>query len=128
MSAAIARIYGHDLDEDRVRTFVLLALLGNEAAGLLKEVGITVGNKLTLEVIKKIPGKTITAINKLVGFKLLTKAGQKGVINLTKWVPVAGGVVGGTFDLVACQTVGRIAKKVFRPIDDSESPTGTADR
>jgi hypothetical protein len=77
MSAAIARIYGHDLDEDRVRTFVLLALLGNEAAGLLKEVGITVGNKLTLEVIKKIPGKTITAINKLVGFKLLTKAARK---------------------------------------------------
>ncbi len=58
--------YGHDLNEDQVRTFVLLTLLGNEATWSLKEVGITVGNKLTLEAIKRIPGKTISAINKLV--------------------------------------------------------------
>jgi uncharacterized protein (DUF697 family) len=116
MAAAIGRIYGHDLDEDQVRTFVLLTLLGNEAAEILRQVGIKVGNRLTLEAIKKIPGQTIRAINKLVGFRLLTKAGQKGIINLTKLVPIAVGIVGGTFDVVACQTVGRIAKKVFEPV------------
>lgn len=118
MAAAIARIYGHSLDEDKVRTFVLLTLLGGEAAELFREVGINVGSRLALEAIKKIPGKTLIAINRAVGFRLLSKAGQKGVINLAKLVPVAGGVVGGTVDLVACQTVGRIAKKVFRPEDD----------
>jgi len=127
MAAAIARIYGHNLDEDQVRTFVLLTLLGNEAAEILRQVGIKVGNRLTLEAIKKIPGKTITAINRLVGFRLLTKAGQKGIINLTKLIPVAGGIVGGAFDLVTCQTVGRIAKKVFQPVENSESPTGVAE-
>ncbi|HEX5444414.1 MAG TPA: EcsC family protein [Pirellulales bacterium] len=115
MAAAIARIYGHNLDDNQVRAFVLLTLLGNEAAELLRQVGIKAGTRLTLEAIKKIPGKTITAINQLVGFRLLTKAGQKGIVNLTKLVPVAGGIVGGTFDLVACQTVGRIAKKIFQP-------------
>ncbi|HVX11370.1 MAG TPA: EcsC family protein [Pirellulales bacterium] len=125
MSAAIARIYGHNLHDDKVRTFVVLTLLGNEAAGLLKEVGVTVGNKLTLEVIKRIPIKSITSINKLVGFRLLSKVSQQGVVDLTKLVPVAGGVVGGTFDLVACQAVGRIAKKVFRPVDGSPPPSPT---
>lgn len=121
MAAAIARIYGHSLDEDKVRTFVLLTLLGGEATEILREVGVKVGSRLTLAAIKRIPGKSLTAINRAVGFRLLSKAGQKGVINLTKLVPVAGGVVGGAVDLVACQTVGRIAKKVFRP-EDTDVP------
>ncbi|MGH7137500.1 MAG: EcsC family protein [Pirellulales bacterium] len=121
MAAAIARIYGHSLDEDKVRTFVLLTLLGGEAAELLREVGVKVGSRLTLATIKRIPGKSLSAINRAVGFRLLSNAGQKGVINLTKLVPVAGGVVGGAVDLVACQTVGRIGKKVFRP-EDAPAP------
>lgn len=125
MAAAIARIYGHDLDDQQVRAFVLLTLLGNEAAEILRQVGIKVGNRLTLEVIRKIPGKTITAINKLVGFRLLTKAGEKGIVNLTKLVPVAGGIVGGAFDLVACQAVGRIAKKVFQPLESGGPPNSS---
>lgn len=120
MAAAIARIYGRDLNEDKVRTFVLLTLLGGEATEILKGVGIKVGNRLTLEVVKKIPGKVLTSINKQVGFRLLTKAGQTGVINLTKVVPIAGGFVGGTVDLLACQAVGRIAKEVFRPASSGE--------
>jgi uncharacterized protein (DUF697 family) len=120
MAAAIARIYGHSLDEDKVRTFVLLTLLGGEAMEILRQVGVKVGNRITLELIKKIPGRTLIAINKKVGFRLLTKAGQKGMINLAKLVPVAGGVVGGTVDLLACQAVGRIAKKVFRPTPDRD--------
>jgi hypothetical protein len=117
MAAAIARIYGHSLDEDKVRTFALLTLLGGEATEILREVGVTAGSRLALEAIKRIPRKTLGAINRAVGFRLLSKAGQKGVINLAKLVPVAGGAVGGAVDLVACQTVGRIAKKVFRPMD-----------
>jgi uncharacterized protein (DUF697 family) len=115
MAAAIARIYGHSLDEENVRTFVLLTLLGGEAVEILREVGVKLSNKLTLQLIKRIPGKMLTAINQKVGFRLLTKAGQTGVINLIKFVPIAGGVVGGTVDLLACHTVGKLAKKVFRP-------------
>lgn len=48
MAAAIARIYGHSLAEDKVRTFILLTLLGNEAKEVLKEAGINVGKKLTM--------------------------------------------------------------------------------
>jgi len=120
MSAAIAKIYGHNLDEDRVRTFVLLTLLGGEAAEVLREAGVIIGSKLTVQAIRMIPSKAIFAINKAVGFRLLTKAGSKGVINLVRIAPVVGGAVGGTIDLVACRTVGALAKRAFRPGDAAE--------
>lgn len=53
-------------------------------------------------------------INQAVGFRLLTKAGEKGIINLTKLVPVVGGVVGGTFDAVTCRITAKAAREAFR--------------
>ncbi len=49
--------------------------------------------------------------NKAVGFRLVTKAGTTGLVNLTKAVPVVGGFVGGTFDYVAVCAVGRYADR-----------------
>ncbi|HEA1012053.1 TPA: EcsC family protein, partial [Escherichia coli] len=57
--------------------------------------------------------ETITAINKRVGFRLLTKFGEKGAINLGKMIPLVGGVIGGTFDGVSTNLVGNIARKTF---------------
>lgn len=114
MSGAIAVIYGHSLREDRVRTLVLLSLLGDAGKEVLKRAGIKVGQKVTQNVIKRIPGKVLIEINKKVGFRLLTKAGEKGVVNLTKAVPLAGGIVGGTFDAVTCRSVGYAAQHIFK--------------
>jgi len=113
MSGAIAHLYGHDLEEDRVRTFVLLSLLGDAGKEVVKSAGIKFGRKLTEAVIKKVSGKSLIEINKRIGFRLITKAGETGVVNLTKFVPVVGGVVGGTFDALACRAVGRTAKSLF---------------
>ncbi len=113
MSGAIASIYGHNIKEDRVRTLVLLSLLGNAAKEPLKEAGIKIGQKVTEKAIQKIPGRVLIEINKKVGFRLITKAGEKGVINLVKIVPVAGGIVGGTVDAVSCRTMGWTAQKIF---------------
>jgi uncharacterized protein (DUF697 family) len=113
MSGAIAHLYGHDLEEDRVRTFVLLSLLGDAGKDVVKSAGIKVGRKLTEAAIHKVSGKTLIEINKRIGFRLMTKAGQTGIVNLTKLVPVVSGVVGGTFDALACRAVGRTAKNLF---------------
>lgn len=115
MCGAIAAIYGHKLNEDRVRTLVLLAILGDSGKEILKDVGITLGKRLTTAVIDRIPGKILIEINKRMGFRLLTKAGQTGLINLTKMVPLVGGPVGGSFDATMCVTVGKTAKAVFAP-------------
>jgi len=52
-------------------------------------------------------------INKKIGFRLITKAGEKGVVNLMKMVPLVGGIVGGTFDGLLVNVCGKTAKKVF---------------
>lgn len=53
-------------------------------------------------------------IHKKVGFRLITKAGEKGIINMVKLVPLAGGLVSGTVDAASCMAVGKTAKHLFR--------------
>lgn len=115
MSAAIAYIYGYDIYDERVKTMVLASILGDCAKEqLVKEVAKEIGVKSATNFIKKsISGKALQAINQKVGYRLLTKAGEKGVINLIKWVPLVGGLIGGAVDCVAWQAVGRTAKYLF---------------
>jgi hypothetical protein len=114
LAGAIARIYGHELKSDRVQTMILLSLAGDAAKDAMKGMGIKLGTKLTQKAIDQIPGRALVEINKRIGFRLLTKAGQRGVVNFSKAVPVVGGFVGGTMDAVVCRYVGRTAKKLFR--------------
>ncbi len=113
MIAAIAHIYGHDIKSDKVKTLVFLCLTGQAAMDILKDTGIQIGNKVALKLLKELPAKTLTEINKKVGFKLLTKFGDKGVINIVKTVPIVSGIISGTFDAVSTNTIGNVSKKVF---------------
>ena len=72
---------------------------------------------MSFEVIKK--------INKAVGFRLLTKFGQTGAINLGKGIPLVGGVVGGAFDGTTTYGIGSVAKNIF--IGADETPQGDVD-
>ena len=92
---------------------ILLCLIGEAGEEILKIAGITIGTKLSQNLIKQIPGKVLIEINKKIGFRLITKAGEKGVVNLMKMVPLVGGVVGGTFDGLIINGCGKIAKKVL---------------
>jgi len=67
-------------------------------------------------MILRISGEVLKRVNQAVGFRLVTKAGSKGVVNLIKGVPFVGGVVGGTFDAAATKVIGRTAKQVFVPL------------
>lgn len=113
MIAAIAHMGKHDLTDDRVKSLVYVCLTGNAAKDIIKDVGIVAGRKFAEGLIKNISRETIVAINKAVGFKLLTKFGQQGVINLGKTVPVLGGIIGATFDSVSTNAVGNIARNTF---------------
>jgi hypothetical protein len=116
MAAAIAALYGHDPRSDRVRTVVLLALVGDVTASkLLKGAGIALGRQAAMKAVERVGGRTLTGINREVGVHLLTKGGATGVRGASRLVPIAGGIVSGAFDAVSCQLVGRSAKKLFRP-------------
>jgi uncharacterized protein (DUF697 family) len=113
MAAAIAKLAGHDIKSDRVKTFVLLTLVGDACKDVLKDVGIKVGQGLARAALNRLPGKALIEINKKVGFRLLTKAGETGAVNLVKMIPLAGGVIGGVFDAATCRIVGKQAKNIF---------------
>jgi hypothetical protein len=113
MIAAIAHLGGYDIKNDKVKALVYACMAANSAKDVAKDVGIAVGNKLAMNAVKNISGKTLQEINRRVGFKLLTKFGEKGIINLGKAVPILGGIIGGSFDAYATNTVGNVARDTF---------------
>lgn len=113
MIAAIAHIGGYDLKNDKVKTLVYSCLVANCAKDVVKDIGIAVGNKLAMNAIKGVSGKTVAEINRRVGFRLLTKFGEKGVVNLGRAVPLLGGIIGGSFDAYTTNAVGNIARDTF---------------
>lgn len=66
-----------------------------------------------MNLIKEIPGHAIKAINKAVGFRLVTKFGEKGIINLGKCVPIIGGVLGAALDIATVDVIAKVAKDAF---------------
>lgn len=113
MIACIAYMGGHDVKSDQVKTLAYVCLTGSGAADILKSTGIKIGEKLTITMIKKIPGAVLTKINQKVGFRLLTKFGEKGAINLVKMVPLAGGIIGGGIDATSTKIIAENAIKLF---------------
>jgi hypothetical protein len=113
MIAAIAHVGGYDVRDDQVRSLCYACLCGSSAAEILKNVGIRIGEKLSREMIARLPFTVIKQINQAVGFRLLTKFGSTGVINFGKALRLVGGIVGGAFDGITTQAVGEVARKVF---------------
>lgn len=113
MCCAIAKMARYDIYSDQVQTFIFVCLTGSAMTDILKQAGVKFGEKLGISMIKKIPGKTLTAINKKVGFRFVTKFGEKGIVNLGKVIPVVGGVVGGGFDIASTSVIGKNAYSIF---------------
>ena len=126
MIAAIARMGGYDLHDDRVKTLIIACLCGNEVKEILKQAGIQIGKKLTERAVQKISSALIVRINRAVGFRLLTKFGTKGAINLSKAIPVIGGFIGGGVDAYSTKVIGNKAKELFI-LGQNESPVVTID-
>jgi hypothetical protein len=116
MVGAIAHLRGYDVRSDQVRTLVMACLIGSAALDILKDVGIKIGSQMTRQMILRVSGQFLRRINQAVGFRLVTKAGSRGAVNLIKAVPFVGGVVGGSLDAAATNVIGQTAKYVFVPI------------
>lgn len=113
MCCAIAKMAGYDIHSDQVQTLIYACLTGSAISDILKQSGIKIGQKFGVAMVKKIPGKTLTAINQKIGFRFITKFGEKGIINLGKVVPVLGAVIGGGVDIASTRIIGYNAYKIF---------------
>lgn len=113
MIACAAYMAGYDVHTDQVQTLVYACLAGVSVMEVAKKVGIKIGQKGLENLIDKIPGKVLIAINRKVGFRMLTKFGETGAINLGKAIPVVGGVIGGGFDFIDTKFIGNRAYNQF---------------
>ena len=115
MIAAIACLGGYDLNDDRVKTLCLACLCGNAARTILREAGIEISQKMATAALRRLLGKTFIEINKKVGFRLLSKFGEKGAINVGRATPLLGGLVGGGVDAAWTKAMGDRARDIFIP-------------
>ena len=122
MIAAVAYIGGiRDFKDDQLQTVVKCCLLGESISSVVKKAGIKTTEKIVLKkIMPLITGKMLTKINRAVGFRLITKFGKTGVINLGKGIPLLGSAVGAVFDGVTTNIVGNAAIKTFIECNDEE--------
>ena len=113
MIACLAYMGGYDIHSDQVQTLVYACLAGISLDQIVKNIGIQFGTKITMNMVKKIPGSILTKINQRVGFRFLTKFGSKGIINIGKAVPFVGGIIGGGLDFTETKIIADRAYKMF---------------
>lgn len=115
MAFSIAYIYGHTKDTTDLKTDLYLILAGDSAKEALKRIGIEVSKGVTKKAVQKyITRDVMVKIWKVVGQKIITKAGEKSLTSFMKIVPLVGAPVGFVFDWIATQTVGRFAMSYYK--------------
>lgn len=113
MVACAAHMGGYDLRSDQVRTFIYACMAGVSVNQLTKRFAVQFGNKMAKVAIEKIPGKVLTKINQKLGFRFITKFGEKGLINLGKMVPGVGAAINGGMDYVETKAIANRAYNMF---------------
>jgi len=117
MVGGIATLRGYDIDEPRVRTAVLLTLVGSDSDEVLQKAGMaTAGSRLTSYALKGLPPAALMVINKAVGFRLMRGVSEKLLSRFGRGIPVAGGLVGGGIDGFMMKKIADHAMKEFPPI------------
>jgi hypothetical protein len=115
--AAIAHLRRYDASDPRVKTMAFLCLTGTGAATVLEEVGVTLGKRLSSQIIGGISQVAFPRIQHAVSQRLATAAGVAGVVNMGRVLPIVGGAIGGVFDAAVTRGIGAAAKTVFVPVD-----------
>jgi len=114
MVGTIATLRGYDISEPRVRTAVLLTLVGSDSDEVLKKAGMaTAGSRITSYALKGLPPAALMVVNKAVGFRLMRGVSEKVLSRLGRGIPLAGGLVGGGIDGWMMKKIADHAMKEF---------------
>ncbi|MCQ2298793.1 MAG: EcsC family protein [Bacteroidales bacterium] len=113
MIGGIAALGGVDFKDEDTKTGMYLCLLGAEAGNVLSKTASQFAVKFTTAALKKLPGEILIKINQAVGFRLFTKFGTTGLVNLGKAIPLLGGAVGGAVDAFSTFGISQAAKTLF---------------
>ena len=115
MAFSIAYIYGHTENTTDLKTDLYLSLAGDSAKEALKRLGIEISKDITKKAVNKyITRDVMVKIWKVVGRKIITKAGEKSMTSFVKMVPLVSAPIGFAFDWSATQAVGYMAINFYR--------------
>ena len=114
MVGAIAILRGYDIKEPRIRTAVLLTLVGSKSDEVLKRAGMATGGGRIAELaLRNVPPAALMVVNKAIGFRLMRGVGSKLLGRFGRGVPVAGGFVGGGIDAYMMKKIADHAMQEF---------------
>lgn len=114
MVGAIATLRGYDVADERIRTAVLLTLVGSRSDEVLKKAGMaTGGGRVTSMALRGLPPAALMVINKAVGFNLMRGVGTRVLGKLGRGVPIAGGFVGAGIDTYMMKKIADHAMREF---------------
>lgn len=119
LAAAVAKIHGHNIDSERVRTLVLASFIGQNGVDFLKREMIekfgysvitTTSTKIVLQAPEFIFGlirkSLVTQIPRLLGTKVVTNSVKRSI-------PLVGALISGSMDASSCVAVGKLADRLF---------------
>lgn len=116
MSAAVTRLRGYDIADPRIRSAVLLSLVGADSQDLLAKAGMVAPTgRLTALAAQRLPGPALMVVNKAVGFRILSTAGKKTFSRFGKSIPLVGGAVGAGLDGWLMKQLGDHVRTEFPP-------------
>ncbi|SDB80935.1 EcsC protein family protein [Raineyella antarctica] len=111
MVASIAHLRGYDIDDTRVRTAIMMCMMGADEVSRLTAKGKLPGSPLLVATAPIADSRLNEVVSEQVVSSLLTMHGGKTVgVMATKRIPVIGGGIGAVFDGVATRQIGKFAK------------------
>ena len=114
MVGAIATVRGYDLKDSKIRTAVLLTLVGSRSSDVLKAAGFgTPGGPLVRVALQGLPPEALMVFNKAIGVQLINRLGRRALTKLGRGIPIAGGVIGGGFDMWMMSRIANQARREF---------------
>lgn len=118
MSAAIAKVRGYDIDDPSVRSALLIGLVGADADDILRQAGHVAGTgRLASLATQRLPGPILMAVNKGVGFRLITHLSRTTLTRLGRGVPFVGGALGAGVDGYMIRRIASHVRTEFPPRD-----------
>ena len=111
MVAAIAHLRGYDLNDNRVRTALIMCLLGGEQVAKRIVQGKLPTSPLAVATAPMFdPGLDKTVAEEVLGDLIARIGGKNLALSLTRRVPLLGGGVGAVMDGLATYEIGRYAR------------------
>ena len=111
MIAAIAHLRGYDLADNRVRTALVMCLLGGEQVVKLIKEGKLPTSPMAIATAPVFDPLLDARVAEAVVSDLASRIGGKNLaLMLTKRVPLVGGGIGAVVDAVATRQIGKYAK------------------